>query len=302
MAGDTASAARAEPRGGRVVPVYALTGGRTRSNDGADMPVETLVTATEAGGFAADLQLEYRATVELAASPVSIVEIGASLGVPVGVARVLVSDLVNAKYLVVHLPPRAHHRQAAVPPPRSSRGSWMVFVHADADRPHPAQGVDRRRVRGREDDLRPLPLGDPAAADRAGDDHRLGRRRRCRDGPGQAHHHGRDGLRADHRRRVADPLPVRHARARRGSGSCGTSWRAASVGAVVLVDLRRVDDCFPRDRLLREPRLAVRGRGQPLPGSDEHDSEAVREALALSGRLPGGLDGRAGHPVPARRR
>ena len=42
---------------------------------------------TEAGEFAADLQLEYRATVELAATPVSIVEIGASLGVPVGVAR-----------------------------------------------------------------------------------------------------------------------------------------------------------------------------------------------------------------------
>jgi hypothetical protein len=94
------------PQGGRVVPVYALTGGRTRSTTaGQDMPVETLVTATEAGVFAADLQLEYRSTVELAASPVSIVEIGASLGVPVGVARVLVSDLVNAKYLVVHLPP-----------------------------------------------------------------------------------------------------------------------------------------------------------------------------------------------------
>jgi hypothetical protein len=106
MAGDTASAAgRVEPRGGRVVPVYAVTGGRTRANDGPDMPVEALVTATEAGSFATDLQLEYRATVELAATPVSIVEIGASLGVPVGVARVLVSDLVNAKYLVVHLPP-----------------------------------------------------------------------------------------------------------------------------------------------------------------------------------------------------
>jgi hypothetical protein len=91
--------------GGRVVPVYALTGGRTRSTAGQDMPVETLVTATAAGVFAADLQLEYRATVELAETPVSIVEIGASLGVPVGVARVLVSDLVNAKYLVVHLPP-----------------------------------------------------------------------------------------------------------------------------------------------------------------------------------------------------
>ena len=99
------SSDRREPQGGRVVPVYALTGGRTRSNAGADMPVESLVTAAEAGVFAADLQLEYRATVELAATPVSIVEIGASLGVPVGVARVLVSDLVNAKYLVVHLPP-----------------------------------------------------------------------------------------------------------------------------------------------------------------------------------------------------
>ncbi len=98
-------AARRERQGGRVVPVYALTGGRTRAVAGADMPVEALVTATEAGVFAADLQLEYRSTVELAATPISIVEIGASLGVPVGVARVLVSDLVNAKYLVVHLPP-----------------------------------------------------------------------------------------------------------------------------------------------------------------------------------------------------
>ena len=60
---------RPEPRGGRVVPVYALTGGRTRSDAGADMPVETLVTAAEDGVYAADLQLEYRATVELRRHP-----------------------------------------------------------------------------------------------------------------------------------------------------------------------------------------------------------------------------------------
>jgi hypothetical protein len=93
--------------GGRVVPVYALTGGRTRSTAGRDMPVETLVTVSEAGGRRTDLQLEYRATVELAARPISIIEIGAMLGVPVGVARVLVNDLVNAGYLVVHLPPES---------------------------------------------------------------------------------------------------------------------------------------------------------------------------------------------------
>jgi uncharacterized protein DUF742 len=95
-----------EAQGGRVVPVYALTGGRTRSSTGAaDMPVETLVTATQAGHRVGELHLEYRATVELASQPISVVEIGAALRVPVGVARVLVSDLVDAGYLAVHLPP-----------------------------------------------------------------------------------------------------------------------------------------------------------------------------------------------------
>jgi hypothetical protein len=95
-----------QAHGGRVVPVYALTGGRTRSSTGAtDMPVETLVTVTADGHRASELHLEYRATVELAAQPISVVEIGAALRVPVGVARVLVSDLVDAGYLTVHLPP-----------------------------------------------------------------------------------------------------------------------------------------------------------------------------------------------------
>ncbi|NMH95568.1 DUF742 domain-containing protein [Pseudonocardia bannensis] len=92
--------------GGRVVPVYAVTGGRTRST-GREMPVEALITVTDAGGRAADLELEYRTIVELAAAPISVVEIGATLGVPVGVARVLVGDLADAGYLAVHLPPSA---------------------------------------------------------------------------------------------------------------------------------------------------------------------------------------------------
>ena len=90
--------------GGRVVPVYALTRGRTRSVQGRDMPVETLVTVAgnaDSGG----LEPEYRTTVELAAQPVSIAEVGAALGVPIGVARVVVSDLVDAGHLEVHLPP-----------------------------------------------------------------------------------------------------------------------------------------------------------------------------------------------------
>nr|WP_239028973.1 DUF742 domain-containing protein [Pseudonocardia acidicola] len=70
------------------------------------MPVEALVTRTGAAGRA-DLQLEYHAVVELAARPISVIEIGATLRVPVGVARVLVGDLTEAGYLAVHLPPSA---------------------------------------------------------------------------------------------------------------------------------------------------------------------------------------------------
>jgi Protein of unknown function (DUF742) len=87
---------------GRVVPVFAVTGGRTRSA-GRDLPVESLVTATDR--WSDDLQQEYRVIIDLAVRPVSLVEIGAALGVPVGVARVLVSDLADSGYLIVHAPP-----------------------------------------------------------------------------------------------------------------------------------------------------------------------------------------------------
>jgi hypothetical protein len=88
----------------RVVPVYAFTGGRTRAA-GQELPLEAVVTATglaPAGG--ASLQMESRAIVEMCARPKSLAEIGAALGVPVGVARVLVGDLANGGHLDVHLP------------------------------------------------------------------------------------------------------------------------------------------------------------------------------------------------------
>ena len=44
--------------------------------------------------------------VEMAVRPVSLVEVGAALGVPVGVARVLVSDLADAGYLACTNPSR----------------------------------------------------------------------------------------------------------------------------------------------------------------------------------------------------
>jgi hypothetical protein len=93
----------------RVVPVYAFTQGRTRST-GRDLPLEAVVTAAKAGGrHGAPLQTESLAIVSMCSRPLSLAEIGAALRVPVGVARVLVGDLVNAGYLVAHLPQHTTH-------------------------------------------------------------------------------------------------------------------------------------------------------------------------------------------------
>ena len=85
---------------GRVVPVYAVTGGRTRSAE-RDLPIESIVTTTTARPTH-DLEPEYRTIVTMAVRPVTLVEIGAALGVPVGVARVLVGDLAASGHLAVH--------------------------------------------------------------------------------------------------------------------------------------------------------------------------------------------------------
>lgn len=91
--------------GDRVVPAYALTQGRTRTVGQDDLPLEALVTATElAVQNLPTLQVERRAIVRMSMRPTSVVEIGAALGVPAGVARVLVSDLANSGFLTVHLP------------------------------------------------------------------------------------------------------------------------------------------------------------------------------------------------------
>jgi hypothetical protein len=93
-------------RDDRVVPVYAFTQGRTRTaGRERELPIEALATTTElAAQHGMTLQMEWRAIVQMCARPMSVAEIGAMLRVPIGVARVLVGDLANAGYLVVHLP------------------------------------------------------------------------------------------------------------------------------------------------------------------------------------------------------
>lgn len=78
----------------RLVRPYMVTGGRTRSH-GEELPLETLVTTTRQGIEGAETRLfEQRRVLLSCQEPQSIAEVAAVLEVPVGVARVLIGDLV----------------------------------------------------------------------------------------------------------------------------------------------------------------------------------------------------------------
>ncbi|GAB4583942.1 DUF742 domain-containing protein [Nocardia sp. IFM 10818] len=82
-----------------VVRPFMMTAGRTTPLvDG--LRIETLVRATPAA-LTAPLRFEQERVARLCQRPHSIAEIGAALRVPVGVARVLVSDLVSAGHVAV---------------------------------------------------------------------------------------------------------------------------------------------------------------------------------------------------------
>lgn len=88
-----------------IVRPYALTGGRTRANYALEL--ETLVSTKDyaaTGGFpeAAAEQIECLSIMEECRTPRSVAEIVAALRVPLGVARVLISDAADAGMVTVH--------------------------------------------------------------------------------------------------------------------------------------------------------------------------------------------------------
>jgi hypothetical protein len=84
-----------------LVRPYTLTGGRTGTN--VDLPLEAPVQTLEVG-----LALRWPTgdvrgrIIKLCVKTPSVAEISARLDLPVGVARVLIGDLVTAGYLRVH--------------------------------------------------------------------------------------------------------------------------------------------------------------------------------------------------------
>lgn len=93
------------PRESRLrVRPYALTGGRVRSS--TELALETIVRTTSRGETAAgDLPTERRQIIQVCSDPTSIAEVSAHLSLPLGVARVLVGDMVTDELLESHVNP-----------------------------------------------------------------------------------------------------------------------------------------------------------------------------------------------------
>jgi hypothetical protein len=84
-----------------IVRPYSWTRGRTRSP--VELRIEALVTTTERGDDReAVTQAEHRSVAELCREPRSVAEVATLLGVPLGVAKVLLGDMANLGLVVVH--------------------------------------------------------------------------------------------------------------------------------------------------------------------------------------------------------
>lgn len=92
------SASENEPN---LVRPYTLTAGRTGSS--VHLPLEAPIEALESARYHQWQPNDVRGEiVELCASSPSVAEISARLDLPLGVARVLIGDLVVSGYLRVH--------------------------------------------------------------------------------------------------------------------------------------------------------------------------------------------------------
>ena len=82
--------------GGALVRPYARTGGRTKP--GRELDLEALVLPTANGREAWESPLlspEHNTVIEICQQSVSVAEIAAQLRVPLGVARVIIADMVD---------------------------------------------------------------------------------------------------------------------------------------------------------------------------------------------------------------
>jgi hypothetical protein len=100
---DTDDGDDAGPESGRLIRPYAMIGGRTTAETEISLEAQIQAT-TRASQHLGAYRWEAAKVVELVQSPMALIEIAARLQIPIGVARVLVADLVSDGAVVLHIP------------------------------------------------------------------------------------------------------------------------------------------------------------------------------------------------------
>ncbi|MEV4319159.1 DUF742 domain-containing protein [Actinocrispum sp. NPDC049592] len=85
---------------GPLVPLYAVTGGRTHSGP-YDLDLITLVVAVAPDLHAPLVSPEYADVLWACAYPTAVAEVAAAANLPLGVAKVLISDLAERDFVQV---------------------------------------------------------------------------------------------------------------------------------------------------------------------------------------------------------
>ena len=88
---------------GRLIRPYAITGGRTGGD--VEIGLESQIQAsTRASHHLGAYRWEAAQLIELVQTPMALIELAARLELPLGVARVLVADLISDGAVVLHQP------------------------------------------------------------------------------------------------------------------------------------------------------------------------------------------------------
>lgn len=91
------------PRNGRLIRPYAMTGGRTGADSSIALEAHVIATAFGAR-MIQQFPWEAGEIITLSETGTAVIELGALLGVPIGVVRVLVGDLAEMGAVVVSNP------------------------------------------------------------------------------------------------------------------------------------------------------------------------------------------------------
>lgn len=95
-----------KPDSGNVVRPFFVVGGRARSR--VDFPLEAVVAVRPDAPISEDEGFERAHIIDACGAPQSVAEVAVILGVPLGVARVLIGDLVADEILEVFEPASTH--------------------------------------------------------------------------------------------------------------------------------------------------------------------------------------------------